>query len=51
MIYLEGSKVDNTVNGRMLGKDVVNGLLVRHINLVKVGATATQKLNAIKGDF
>lgn len=39
--YLEGSKVDDTVNGRVLGKNLVDGSLVGDVNLVEVGAATT----------
>ncbi|POR37440.1 Putative quinone oxidoreductase [Tolypocladium paradoxum] len=48
---LEGGKVDDAVNGRVLGKHVVEGLVVRHVDLVKVGPAAAEQLDAVDGDL
>ena len=44
---LEGSKVDDAVNGGVLGKDLVEALLVGHVDLVEVGTAAAEKLDAV----
>ena len=49
--YLEGGEVDDTVDGRVLGEDLVDGLLVSEVDLVEVGATAADQLNAVEGDL
>jgi hypothetical protein len=49
--YLESSKVDHAVNGRVLGKDLVDGLLVGNVELVEVGTAAADQLNAVEGNL
>lgn len=41
--------MDDTVDGRVLGKDLIEALLVGHIDLVEDRSAATQKLNAVEG--
>lgn len=43
--------MDDTVDGRVLGEDLVDGLLVGEVDLVEVGATAADQLNAVEGDL
>lgn len=47
--YLEGRKVNNAVDLRVLGKDIVEAGLVSHIDLVEGRALAADKLNAVYG--
>lgn len=44
---LERSKVDDAVDGGVLGKDLVQRLLVGDVDLVKVGAAAGQQLDPV----
>lgn len=48
---LEGSEVDDAVNLRVLGKDLINGLLVCDIELVESRAATTDQLNAVESDL
>lgn len=43
--------MNDTVNGRVLGKDLVQGLVIGDVDLVEVGATARDQLNAVKSDL
>lgn len=43
--------MDDAVNGRVLGEDVVEGLLVGDVDLVEVGATAAEQLDAVEGNL
>jgi hypothetical protein len=43
--------VDDAVNGRVLGEDIVKGLLVSDVDLVKVGAAAAEELDAVERDL
>lgn len=47
MTCLESSKVDDAVNGRVLGKDLVDGLLVCDINLVEGRSTTADQLDTV----
>lgn len=46
--YLEGREVDDTVDGGVLLEDLVEGLLVCDVGLVKLGAFAGDELNTVK---
>lgn len=48
---LEGSKVNDTVDGRVLGKDFVEASLVRHVDLVEDGTATAEQLNAVESDL
>lgn len=48
---LESSKVNHTVNGRVLLKDIVEGLLVGHVELVESRTAAGQQLDAVEGNL
>jgi hypothetical protein len=48
---LEGSKVNDAINGRVLGKDLIDSLFVCDIELVKGRAATTDQLNAVEGDL
>lgn len=43
--------MNDRVNGRVLGEDIVERCLIVDVDLVEVRATATDELNAIKGHF
>lgn len=43
--------MDDTVNLRVFGKDLIEGLLVGDVDLVESGAAAAQKLNAIEDNL
>jgi hypothetical protein len=47
---LQGSKVDNIVDVRVLGKDVFEGLLVGDVGVVEDGSLAADGLDAVE-DF
>jgi len=47
MTCLEGSKVNDAVNGRVLGEDLVDGLLVCDIDLVEGRSATADQLNAV----
>ena len=47
--YLQGGKVDDRVNLRVLRKDGVQGGLVRHVGVVESGTAAAYQLNAVHG--
>lgn len=49
--YLEGSKVDDAVNFRMFGKDIVEGLFVGNVELVEVRAATTDLLDTVEDLF
>ena len=49
--YLQGGKVNDRVNGGVLGEDIVEGLLVGDVDLVEVGAAAADELDAVEGDL
>ncbi|KND92431.1 putative quinone oxidoreductase [Tolypocladium ophioglossoides CBS 100239] len=49
--HLEGGEVNDAVNCRVLGKHVVKGLFVGHVDLVKVGPAAAEQLDAVDGDL
>lgn len=51
MSCLESGKVNDAVNGGMLGKDAIDGLFVGHVDLVEVGATAAEALYAVHGNL
>src|SRR5699024_3480513 len=48
---LESSKVDDAVNGGVLGKDLVEAFLVGHVDLVEVWAAAAEELDAVEGNL
>lgn len=48
---LQCGKVDDAVDGGVLGKHLVQGLLVGDVNLVEVGSAAGQQLDAVEGDL
>ena len=48
---LERSKVNDAVNGWVLGEDFIEALFVGDVDLVEQGAAAAQKLDAVKGDL
>lgn len=43
--------MNDAVNGRVLGEDIVNGLLVGDVDLVEVRAAATEQLDSVEGHF
>jgi hypothetical protein len=43
--------VDDAVNGRVLGKDIIQRRLVGNVQLVEVGTAAANQLNAVEGDL
>ena len=43
--------MNDTINGRVLGKDLIEALVIGHIDLIEVGAAAAQQLNAVEGDL
>jgi hypothetical protein len=43
--------VDDAVNFRVLGENLIDGLLVCDVDLVKGRAAAANQLNAIEGDL
>lgn len=43
--------MNDTVNGRVLGKDLIEGLLVGDIDLVEVGAATGDELNSVEGNL
>ena len=49
--YLEGSKMDNAVNGGVLSKNLIKSLVVGYVDLVEVGAAATDLLNTVNSDL
>jgi hypothetical protein len=51
MDYLEGGKVDNTVDFGVLGEDIIEALLVSDVDLVEVGTATRDELDAIQGDL
>ncbi len=50
-VYLEGGKVNDAVNGRVLGKDLVEGLFVSEVGVVESRAAATELLDAVEDDL
>lgn len=40
--------MNDTVDGRVLGEHIVEGLLVGNVDLVEVGAAATEQLDAVE---
>lgn len=48
---LQCGKVDDAVNGGVLGKHLVQGLLVGDVDLVEVGTAASQQLDAVESDL
>ena len=51
MTCLEGGKVNDAINGRVLRKDLIKGLLICDIDLVESRATAADQLNAVESDL
>lgn len=51
MACLEGGKVNDAVDGRVLGEHGVEGLFVGHIDLVEVGSTSAEALDAVDDDL
>jgi hypothetical protein len=49
--YLEGGKVNDGVNGGVLGEYIVKGLLVGDVDLVELGAAAADELDAVQSDL
>lgn len=43
--------MDDAVNGGVLGKHLVQGLLVGDVDLVEVGTAASQQLDAVESDL
>lgn len=43
--------MDDTVNGGVLSKHLVQGLLVGDVDLVEVGTAASQQLDAVERDL
>lgn len=43
--------MDDAVDGGVLGKHLVQSLLVGDVNLVEVGTAAGQQLDAVEGDL
>lgn len=43
--------MDDTVNGGVLRKDLIDGLLVGDVNSVEFRTTAAKDLDAVKGDL
>lgn len=48
---LQCGKVDDTVDGGVLGKHLVQGLLVGDVDLVEVGSAASQQFDTVEGHF
>lgn len=48
---LESGEVDDTVDGWVLLKDLVESLLVRDVGLVKLGSLAADELDAVESDL
>ncbi len=51
LIYLQRSKMDNTVDIWMSRENFVQCGLVRHIHFVEFGSLAAEDLNAIEGNL
>lgn len=49
--HLQGGEVNNTVNGGVLRKDLIESLLVGDVDSIEVGATTAEGLNAVKSDL
>jgi hypothetical protein len=49
--YLEGCKVDDTVDIWMRGEDLVQFVLICDVDLVEYWSLAAEKLDAVQGDF
>jgi hypothetical protein len=50
-IYLQGRKVNYTVNVWVFLEDFLQGWLVGDVDLIEDGSLSTQQLNAVQTDF